>query len=160
MPEIGAHQLEVAETLIGVGRFLVIFVAAVLLVLLVGWASLVGVLALLFLIPANLYLVQALRRARAFRMPIADQRVARCVEMVKGMRVLKFNGWDVPFEASILEQRARELPAIRTELYIFSGQMTMTIVLMMMMMIVTIVLMMIVMVSMLMIACLRTRSLV
>ena len=28
MPEIGAHQLEVAETLIGVGRFLVIFVAA------------------------------------------------------------------------------------------------------------------------------------
>ena len=31
MPEIGAHQLEVAETLIGVGRFLVIFVAARLL---------------------------------------------------------------------------------------------------------------------------------
>ena len=108
---------------------LVIFVAAVLLVLLVGWASLVGVLALLFLIPANLYLVQALRRVRASRMPIADQRVARCVEMVKGMRVLKFNGWDVPFEASILEQRERELPAIRTELYIFSAQMTMTIVL-------------------------------
>ncbi|MFM8260587.1 MAG: cation:proton antiporter, partial [Vulcanococcus sp.] len=31
MPDIGAHQLEVAETLIGVGRFLVIFVAARLL---------------------------------------------------------------------------------------------------------------------------------
>ena len=31
MPEIGAHQLEVVETLIGVGRFLVIFVAARLL---------------------------------------------------------------------------------------------------------------------------------
>ena len=31
MPEIGAHQLEVAETLLGVGRFLVIFVAARLL---------------------------------------------------------------------------------------------------------------------------------
>lgn len=31
MPEIGAHQLEVAETLIGVGRFLIIFVAARLL---------------------------------------------------------------------------------------------------------------------------------
>ena len=31
MPEIGAHQLEVAETLIGVGRFLVVFVAARLL---------------------------------------------------------------------------------------------------------------------------------
>ena len=38
MPEIGAHQLEVAETLIGVGRFLVIFVAARLLAeLLVRW---------------------------------------------------------------------------------------------------------------------------
>jgi Kef-type K+ transport system membrane component KefB len=31
MPEIGAHQLEVADTLIGVGRFLVVFVAARLL---------------------------------------------------------------------------------------------------------------------------------
>jgi Kef-type K+ transport system membrane component KefB len=31
MPEIGAHQLEVAETLIGVGQYLVIFVAARLL---------------------------------------------------------------------------------------------------------------------------------
>ena len=31
MPEIGAHQLEVVETLIGVGRFLLIFVAARLL---------------------------------------------------------------------------------------------------------------------------------
>jgi Kef-type K+ transport system membrane component KefB len=31
MPEIGAHQLEVVETLIGVGRFLVIFLAARLL---------------------------------------------------------------------------------------------------------------------------------
>ena len=31
MPEIGAHQLEVAETLINVGRFLVIFLAARLL---------------------------------------------------------------------------------------------------------------------------------
>jgi len=38
MPEIGAHQLEVADTLIGVGRFLVIFVAARLLAeLLVRW---------------------------------------------------------------------------------------------------------------------------
>jgi Kef-type K+ transport system membrane component KefB len=38
MPEIGAHQLEVAETLINVGRFLVIFVAARLLAeLLVRW---------------------------------------------------------------------------------------------------------------------------
>ena len=38
MPEIGAHQLEVAETLLGVGRFLVIFVAARLLAeLLVRW---------------------------------------------------------------------------------------------------------------------------
>ena len=38
MPEIGAHQLEVAETLINVGRFLVIFVAArVLAELLVRW---------------------------------------------------------------------------------------------------------------------------
>ena len=31
MPDIGAHQLEVADTLIGVGRFLVVFVAARLL---------------------------------------------------------------------------------------------------------------------------------
>ena len=38
MPEIGAHQLEVAETLINVGRFLIIFVAARLLAeLLVRW---------------------------------------------------------------------------------------------------------------------------
>jgi Kef-type K+ transport system membrane component KefB len=38
MPDIGAHQLEVAETLIGVGRFLVVFVAARLLAeLLVRW---------------------------------------------------------------------------------------------------------------------------
>ena len=38
MPEIGAHQLEVAETLINVGRFLIIFVAArVLAELLVRW---------------------------------------------------------------------------------------------------------------------------
>jgi len=38
MPEIGAHQLEVAETLINVGRFLIIFVAARLLAeVLVRW---------------------------------------------------------------------------------------------------------------------------
>ena len=38
MPEIGAHQFEVAETLINVGRFLIIFVAArVLAELLVRW---------------------------------------------------------------------------------------------------------------------------
>ena len=115
------HQLWATPT--------IILAAAFLLVSLAGWASLLGIAVLVCLIPTNLSIVRQMRQARARRMPLADLRVARCVEMVKGIRVLKFNGWDGRFEESILAQRLAEMPLIRRELRLYSYQMSMTIVL-------------------------------
>jgi len=49
-------------------------------------------------VAANVLLVKWLRGARARHLPIADMRVTRSSEMVKGIRVLKYNGWDTSFE--------------------------------------------------------------
>ncbi|EOD24477.1 hypothetical protein EMIHUDRAFT_50939, partial [Emiliania huxleyi CCMP1516] len=108
---------------------LMILVAALLLVDLAGVAALAGIGLLLTMIPLNLLLVRRLKAARAAHLPHSDARVARCLELVKGVRALKFHGWDAAFEADLLARRERELPYIRTELGLFARLMTMTIAL-------------------------------
>ena len=53
---------------------------------------------LVYAAAANVRLVKTHREARARHLPIADMRVTRSSEMVKGIRVLKYNGWDTSFE--------------------------------------------------------------
>eukprot|EP00962_Isochrysis_galbana_P055119 scaffold26818_cov117-Isochrysis_galbana.AAC.3 len=100
-----------------------------MLVDLAGWAALSGMALLLCLVPANLWLVGQLKAARAAHLPRSDARVARCVELVRSARALKFNGWDQAFEDGILTLRKSELPYIQTELRLFSYLMTMTVAL-------------------------------
>lgn len=106
---------------------LIIFVCVGLIIWLASWVALVGILVLCLMIPFNLRLVRRLRQIRSVRLPLSDLRVARCVEMVKGVRVLKFNGWDAQFEASINSLREAELPFIKQELFFYAALMTLTI---------------------------------
>ena len=81
--------------------------AAALLVWLAGWAALAGIVLLSLSLPLNVRIVRATKAARAAQVPIADERVARAGEMVKGMRTLKLNSWDAGFEASVGALRER-----------------------------------------------------
>ena len=103
--------------------------AAALLVWLAGWAALAGIVLLSLSLPLNVRIVRATKAARAAQVPIADERVARAGEMVKGMRTLKLNSWDAGFEASVGALRERELPWIRAQLRLMASQMAMMIVL-------------------------------
>ena len=111
------------------GAPLLITIAAFLIVDIAGGAALAGVLVLFCLVPINQRLVRWLRTARRKHLPLADLRVSRCVEMVKAVRVLKFNGWDEHFERAILRDRAAEMPYVRAELRYWAYSIGMTIAL-------------------------------
>lgn len=61
-----------------------IIVGTVLIVLLLGWAGLVGIIFMGLSVPINASMGRRMGRLRAGKMPWADKRVKLCVEVLSG----------------------------------------------------------------------------
>ncbi|KAI9208345.1 P-loop containing nucleoside triphosphate hydrolase protein [Polychytrium aggregatum] len=99
-------------------------VTTVVLYLTIGVAGLAGIAILLVFVPIQAIMIKALVKLRTSTAKITDQRVKFTQEIVSGIRVVKFFGWERSFIGKILDIRDWELKlVVRASLIraVFSG---------------------------------------
>jgi ABC-type multidrug transport system fused ATPase/permease subunit len=106
-----------------------IAVSTWLLVDILGVRALAGVGMLLALLPVLTLLANKQRRLRAAHLPAADARVRLVGEAARGMRGLKFAGWERAFLDRILGAREEENRFVRAELLLTAATISIAIVL-------------------------------
>lgn len=74
-----------------------------------GWATLAGVGAMLVVMPIESYIVRVDERLNSALYKIRDSRIKSLNEMLAGIRVIKFMGWEKSFEKLIESIREKEL---------------------------------------------------
>jgi ABC-type multidrug transport system fused ATPase/permease subunit len=87
---------------------------------LLGVSSLAGILTLILMVPATKSIAKSLRRLRQDHMPLLDERVRLCTDVLQGIRVAKFFSWEAPFINTILTARRKEEGYIRRELTLWA----------------------------------------
>ncbi|KAF9104630.1 hypothetical protein BGX29_001523 [Mortierella sp. GBA35] len=100
---------------------LMILLILILLIVNMGPAALVGFVFLLLVGPAQGKIVQALSVIRRKSTLITDARVKLTQEVLQGMRVIKFYGWEDAFLSKLEDLRNKELQYVRTLLISRSG---------------------------------------
>jgi ATP-binding cassette subfamily C (CFTR/MRP) protein 1 len=90
------------------------FVCIGLLYRLVGWVAFAAVGVLVLTVPVDTYIVKKLTAAQALQSRAMDQRIRYTVELLLGIRLVKFMGWEPKFLCFIFEKRRLELMQLRT----------------------------------------------
>ncbi|KAF9413974.1 hypothetical protein BGZ94_000549 [Podila epigama] len=100
---------------------LMVLLILVLLIVNMGPTALVGFVFLVMFGPIQARIVQALSVIRRKSTLITDARVKLTQEVLQGMRVIKFYGWEEAFLNKLEELRSKELKYVRTLLISRSG---------------------------------------
>jgi ABC-type multidrug transport system fused ATPase/permease subunit len=91
------------------------------LYLVVGWSAIVGILIVLFIIPLSKALAAAMIKYQKERLENTGKRVAAMNEMLQGIRIVKYFGWENHFLKKIGEIRVKELNSIMRLWAVFIG---------------------------------------
>lgn len=84
----------------------------------IGWATLAGLASMILFLPLNAYLTRVSKKLRMNRYKLGDSRIKSLNEVLSGMRVIKYMGWEKSFEKLITSIRAKELTnLIKTSLF-------------------------------------------
>ncbi|KAF9961648.1 hypothetical protein BGZ70_008234 [Mortierella alpina] len=100
---------------------LMILMILILLLVNMGWTALIGFVFLVMFGPIQARIVQALSVIRRKSTLITDARVKLTQEVLQGMRVIKFYGWEEAFLSKLEDLRTKELQYVRTLLISRSG---------------------------------------
>ncbi|KAF9938627.1 hypothetical protein BGZ67_010647 [Mortierella alpina] len=100
---------------------LMIILILILLLVNMGWTALIGFVFLVLFGPIQARIVQALSVIRRKSTLITDARVKLTQEVLQGMRVIKFYGWEEAFLTKLEDLRTKELQYVRTLLISRSG---------------------------------------
>ena len=99
---------------------LLIAIATVFLMLLLGWSGLLGIAVLAFCVPVSKRIASNIGRYRRVHMPLVDGRLRLTGEVLAGMRVCKYFGWEPLFAARMQRQRDAEMYYVRREVAVWA----------------------------------------
>ena len=74
-----------------------------------GVSSLVGVAVMAIFIPINSHLAKISKKIQVKKLKFQDSRIKTMNEILSGMKVIKFYGWEESFQNIILKIRTKEL---------------------------------------------------
>lgn len=100
-----------------------VLLASIILVALVDVSALFGIAVLLLVVPLSRHFAKLLGRFRAKHLIFQDQRVRMCVELLEGIRCIKFFAWEKPYLQRVFEKRAHEIHWALRESLIFGFSM-------------------------------------
>ena len=99
-------------------------VAAALVVNLLGLAGIVGISLMVVLLPLTTLVIRRLRGLRQGVMQFSDARVKYILEVIQGIRIVKFMSWEQKFEDKIGDIRAQELRFFQKTALVQAAQFT------------------------------------
>jgi ABC-type multidrug transport system fused ATPase/permease subunit len=82
-----------------------------------GIASFVGIASILLFLPTNAFIVKRSKNIRKEKYKIQDSRIKIMNELLNGIRIIKFYGWELAFQNLVNQARKKEINLlIRSEL--------------------------------------------
>ena len=90
-----------------------ITIAIYMLVQYLGVAALLGVATMIIFIPINLILVNRVKKLQTAKLKIQDSRIKMMNEILSGMKVIKFYGWELSFQNIVQQIRKEELDCFK-----------------------------------------------
>ncbi|CAK0813710.1 unnamed protein product, partial [Prorocentrum cordatum] len=94
---------------------------------LVGSAALLGIGLLVVLVPVAQQCAAFIGRCRKKHMAVADQRMCLCLELLQGIRCVKYFAWERPYLARVFDKRSEELHWAMREALMFSLSLILTV---------------------------------
>ena len=77
-----------------------------------GLASLVGISTMLLFVPLNVYFVNVSKKLRQGKYKLQDSRIKIIGEILTGIRVIKFYGWEESFISMVKKLRIKEIASL------------------------------------------------
>jgi len=102
-------------------------VVSILLVVMLGWVTIVGILILFSILPTVKIIIKKMLSVRSKRMPITDERVNASCEVLTGIKITKLNFWEESFYSKITTFRSLEMKYIREELFVWGITLCLTV---------------------------------
>ena len=103
-------------------------VVSVLLILIMGPTTLVGVAVLFAFVPLTTHITAKMIAVRKQRVEVSDERIEVINGMLQGMKVTKLNNYEARYMERIREIREREMAFLRKELYIWGLTLSITVI--------------------------------
>jgi len=101
---------------------------SILLVLIMGPTTLVGVAVLFTFVPLTTKITAKMIAVRKKRVQVSDERIEIINGMLQGIKVTKLNNYESKYLQRITETRERELAYLRKELYIWGLTLSVTVI--------------------------------
>nr|QNH67946.1 ATP-binding cassette transporter subfamily C member 1 X7 [Brachionus plicatilis] len=86
-----------------------IFISTWMLYKFLGYATFFGLASMLIFLPLNAFFAKKSKKIRREKYKIQDSRIKMMNEILSGIRVIKFYGWEVSFEKIVKKLRTNEL---------------------------------------------------
>ncbi|CAE7526422.1 Abcc2 [Symbiodinium sp. KB8] len=109
------------------GSPLQIVLAGAVLVSTISASALCGILVLIAVVPISKNLGKLLQRSRQRHLQFTDQRVRMCVELLEGIRCIKFFAWERPYLERVFQKRQEELYWAMRESLVYGVSMLVTV---------------------------------
>jgi len=103
-------------------------VVSVLLILIMGPTTLVGVAVLFAFVPLTTHITAKMIAVRKQRVEVSDERIEVINGMLQGIKVTKLNNYEDRYMERIREIREREMAFLRKELYIWALTLSVTVI--------------------------------
>ncbi|CAK9072989.1 unnamed protein product [Durusdinium trenchii] len=100
-----------------------VVIASIILLALVDVSALCGIAVLVLVVPMSRQLAKLLNRFRAQHLVFQDQRVRMCVEMLEGIRCIKYFAWEKPYLQRVFGLRTHEIYWALRESLVFGFSM-------------------------------------
>eukprot|EP00563_Minutocellus_polymorphus_P003209 CAMPEP_0181029080 /NCGR_PEP_ID=MMETSP1070-20121207/5007_1 /TAXON_ID=265543 /ORGANISM="Minutocellus polymorphus, Strain NH13" /LENGTH=1343 /DNA_ID=CAMNT_0023106365 /DNA_START=68 /DNA_END=4096 /DNA_ORIENTATION=- len=101
---------------------------SILLILIMGPTTLVGVAVLFAFVPMTTHITAKMIAVRKKRVEVSDERIEVINGMLQGIKVTKLNNYEARYMERIREIRERELTFLRKELYIWGLTLSITVI--------------------------------
>ena len=101
---------------------------SILLILIMGPTTLVGVAVLFAFVPLTTHITAKMIAVRKQRVEVSDERVEIINGMLQGIKVTKLNNYEARYMERIRQARERELAFLRKELYIWGLTLSITVI--------------------------------
>nr|QUF59452.1 ATP-binding cassette transporter Abcc1-7 [Brachionus angularis] len=86
-----------------------IFISTYMLYKYLGYATFVGLASMIIFLPANAFFAKRSKKIKREKYKLQDSRIKMMNEILSGIRVIKFYGWEVSFEKIIEKIRKNEI---------------------------------------------------
>ena len=109
------------------GSPLQVAIAGSVLISVAGASALWGVVVIIAVMPISWILAKRLQKFRQQHLHLTDQRVRMCVELLEGIRCIKFFAWEQPYLERVFQKRRQETHWAMRESLVFGISMFVTV---------------------------------